>query len=615
VDPRAATTRAEDFSAFGITAIAPVRLSQRIGYAVLVLIGLAIAAGFGHFWFAQARLPHDFSRRDDVADVLLFCLLTFVVWHRLLLDIAAWLLCTMVPSYGQPPDPPAGLRVAFITTFVPSSEPLDLLYRTVTSMLAADYPHDTWVLDEGNDADARAMCHSIGAYHFSRKGRPEFNTKGGRFAARTKGGNHNAWYAVYGARYDIVATVDTDFQVRKDFLTRTLGHFRDPSVAFVGTPQIYGNIGNWIARGAAQQTYLFYGPIMRALSALGMTLLIGANHVVRVSALRDIGWYQGHITEDLATGVRFHADRWRSVYVPEPLAVGEGPTTFAAFFAQQYRWSTGCISVFFRNSPWLNLRMRLRHGFLYFVLEQFYFSGVRFAVAVALLLLYYVSGWTPADLPLITLLMWYVPLLTWQQIMIRVLQGFNVRPDEEGGRYMEARLVTIAAIPVYFLAFIGVLAGRRAAFKITRKGDGGDLATDRISVFRPQFTLCALMGLGLAVGYVLHHRLWAFDAWGVAMIAIYLGLGASVLWRQVAVAARITERAMSMGLDWQLRGPVADRPLPYGSAPPWGPLDRALPTAERAMNVDLGWQSKDSVADRPLPFGGPTAWRSLDRAR
>jgi cellulose synthase (UDP-forming) len=54
--------------------------------------------------------------------------------------------------------------------------------------------------------------------------------------------------------------------------------------------------------------------------------------VVRVAALRDIGWYQGHLTEDLATGMRFHVGPWESVYVPEPLAVGEGPTTWAAYF-------------------------------------------------------------------------------------------------------------------------------------------------------------------------------------------------------------------------------------------------------------------------------------------
>jgi cellulose synthase (UDP-forming) len=555
-------TRANDFNALAAIETAPaamakVRLSQRIGYIVLMLIGLAFAAGFGHFWFAPGRLPHDFSKGKDAADLVLFGALTFVVWHRLILDIAAWLLCTLVRSHQQPPVPRPGLRVAFITTFVPSSESLALLQRTVTHMVAADYQHDTWVLDEGDDPAARAMCRRLGAYHFTRKGRPEFNTKGGRFAARTKGGNHNAWYAVHQQHYDIVASVDTDFVVRRDFLTHTLGYFNDPTVGFVGTPQVYGNTGNWIARGAAQQTYLFYGPILRALSSMGMALLIGANHVERVSALRDAGWYQGHLTEDLATGKRYHAARWRSIYVPEVLAVGEGPTSWGAFFAQQYRWAAGDINIFFTDSLHLNLRMRPLHGFMYFMLEQFYFSGLRFALAMALLLLYYVTGWTPADIPLLPLLTWYVPLLVWQQIMIRALQGFNVRPDEEGGSYLEGRLITIGTIPVYFLAFVGVLLGRRMTFNITRKGHSEELVTDRIGVFRSHFAVCGVLALCMIVGWGLNHRLWVFDAWGIGTIVIYLGLAATVLWRQVAVAARITEQAATLDLDGQTWGPAA----------------------------------------------------------
>ena len=45
--------------------------------------------------------------------------------------------------------------------------------------------------------------------------------------------------------------------------------------------------------------------------------------------------------------MRFHAGRWESVYVPEALAVGEGPTTWAAYFNQQYRWAFGCMNIFF----------------------------------------------------------------------------------------------------------------------------------------------------------------------------------------------------------------------------------------------------------------------------
>ncbi len=119
---------------------------------------------------------------------------------------------------------------------------------------------------------------------------------------------------------------------------------------------------------------------------------------MRVAALRDIGWYQGHLTEDLATGMRFHVARWESVYVPEPPAVGEGPTTWAAYFNQQYRWAFGCMNIFF-TTHWLkvNLRMRITHAICYFLMEQFYFSGL------------------------------------WRQVMQFWLQRFNIRPKLERG--------------------------------------------------------------------------------------------------------------------------------------------------------------------------------------
>jgi hypothetical protein len=61
-------------------------------------------------------------------------------------------------------------------------------------MVAARYPHDTWVLDEGDSAEVQRLCEEIGVWHFSRKGRPPYNTVEGPFKVMTKGGNHNAWY-------------------------------------------------------------------------------------------------------------------------------------------------------------------------------------------------------------------------------------------------------------------------------------------------------------------------------------------------------------------------------------------------------------------------------------
>jgi len=58
------------------------------------------------------------------------------------------------------PSPAAarpGMRVGVATTFVSSSEPIEMLEGTLRAVIAMDYPHDTWVLDEGDDE--RPNCY------------------------------------------------------------------------------------------------------------------------------------------------------------------------------------------------------------------------------------------------------------------------------------------------------------------------------------------------------------------------------------------------------------------------------------------------------------------------
>ena len=273
--------------------------------------------------------------------------------------------------------------------------------------------------------------------------------------------------------------------------------------------------------------------------------LIGANHVIRVRALQDIGWYQGHLTEDLATGKRIHAKRWQSVYVPLPLAVGEGPTTWAAYFSQQYRWATGCMHIFFTQSPWLNARMRRAHALYYFLLEQYYLSGVSMVIGVVLLMLYYAFGWRAANLQLGQALYWYAPLLTWRQVMMFWLQRFNVRPAVERGVLWAGRLVTAAAIPIYFLAFVGVVRRKRVTFKTTPKGGNQGQDLDELSVFAPHLVIAGILAAGLVLGLLRGHTAWIFMAWGIAISAVLSGFAAHLLCRRIAAAVRLRKRTYS----------------------------------------------------------------------
>lgn len=496
------------------------RQDRRVHFS-LGLIGLLLVVAFAVTWFNPSNIPLTFSGQFWALNIILFALTTYIVWHEVIAGLYNFELLGKIRPYKYK-APQKNLKVAFITTFVPGSEPHSMLRQSLKAMTEAHYTHDTWLLDEGNDKLARAICKELGVRYFTRKNKARYNTDGGVFAKKTKGGNHNAWYDAHGHRYDIVAQVDTDFIVSKSFLTETLGQFRDPKVAFVGTPQYYGNYADGlVARGAAEQTYSFYGPILRGQSGYSSPMMIGANHIVRVKALRSIGWYAAHLTEDLLTGMRLFASGWKSVYCPKVLAIGEGPATWDAYFAQQMRWAHGCFDVLFRHSwrllPKMNLSRSLRH----FVSLQHYMTGFNIIIGSILLSLYLLLGISSANYSLIYAVLIYLPLLAWLYFVPLWYHRFNIMHKKERGLMLSGKIVGLAVQPVYFLALIGALRNKKITFHVTPKGvEKNDDVTFRLFGFHLALGLMSLISLVVGIA----HQRFSFVLIFWALANVLLGI-------------------------------------------------------------------------------------------
>ena len=461
----------------------------------LVAIGV-----FAFWWFRISHIPDNFSGTLKVLDWLLFAAVSYVIWHPLVMEVLSWVISSNIKEIREQ-TPLDGVRVAFITTIVPKNEPVELLHKCLPAMVNAEYPHDTWLLDEGNNEEIQKICDTYGVKYFTRFGKDEYNTHGGKFT-RTKGGNHNSWYEAYGNDYDFVAQVDTDFVPDSNFLTKTLGYFRDPEVAFVGTPQVYGNTSDsFVALGASQQQFSFYGAILRGLSGMGMTLLIGANHVLRVSAFKRVNHYTAHITEDLVTGMKLHADGWKSVYVPFALAVGEGPSTWESYFNQQLRWAYGCIDILFRHSFRHFRKMKLRQAIYYFFLQQHYFSGLAMALGTIFISLYFFFGIRAADVDITKFFIGYsgVALVCW--LMSVWMQQFDVVKKSEGKLFLAGKIVSIAVWPIWFIASVRSLTGQRMNYKVTPKGEGASIASVSLRPFIPHFIFAVISIAGLCSSF------------------------------------------------------------------------------------------------------------------
>lgn len=191
-----------------------------------------------------------------------------------LFSIAAW---RSMDRPGTPPEPEPGLGVdVFITTY--NEEP-ELVLATVRAALAIRYPHRTWVLDDGARPHLRVAAEQLGAGYISRgtewEGKPR----------HAKAGNLNN--ALGQTEGEFFLVLDADQVPHPEILDRILGHFRDPRVAFVQSPQWFGNVP--VDDPLGSQAPLFYGPIMQGKDGWNAAFFCGSNAVMRREALMQLG--------------------------------------------------------------------------------------------------------------------------------------------------------------------------------------------------------------------------------------------------------------------------------------------------------------------------------------
>ncbi|MER5482274.1 cellulose synthase catalytic subunit [Streptomyces sp. NPDC002812] len=461
---------------------------------------------------------------------------------------------TMVARDPVPVPAEPGTRVAFLTTYVPGKEPLSMAAATLRGAVAVrhDGPLDVWLLDEGDDPGARELCAALGVRHFTRKGVAEWNTAKGAHRARTKHGNYNSWLARHGADYDYFASVDTDHVPLPQYLERMLGFFRDPDIAFVVGPQVYGNYTASVTKAAESQQYLFHALIQRAGNRYGAPMFVGTNNAVRISALRQVGGLYDSLTEDMATGFELHRSRnpgtgrfWRSVYTPDVLAVGEGPSTWTDLFTQQLRWSRGTYETLlrqywrgcFRMPPgrWLNYTLML----VYYPM-----TAVNWLLGVLSCVLFLWFGASGTQVSTEVWLMLYTDAAALQVGLYLWNRRHNVSPHEpEGSGGLAGMAMSAVCAPVYLKSLGSAVLRTRGRFVVTPKGRVA--SPDRLATFRIHLFWAAVLLVSLAASVRYEHTHAAMRTWAVLALAVTLAPPA--VWAVTELRARTARSAPGGG--------------------------------------------------------------------
>jgi cellulose synthase (UDP-forming) len=341
-----------------------------------------------------------------------------------------------------------------------------ILERTIIGAMAMSYANArVWVLDDGRRAWLSELCAQKGCNYLTRPDN-----------SHAKAGNINhalRHLAQLPSRPDFIAVLDADFVPFRNFLSRTLCLFKDPSVAVVQTPQHFFNPDPIQSNLAISTVFpdeqrFFFDIIMPSKDAWGLAFCCGTSSVIRFSALRELGGFPtDSVTEDFLLTVRLRERGYRTIYLNEKLSVGLAPEGLKQYATQRTRWCLGLIQICRGRSGPFRPRNALPLSLRISLIETFLYWGASFPFRMLCLLapaVYFLFDVRIVQAGLADAVAHFAPMMLTQIAIITWLGGGRMLP-----LIADVYQLLIAPEIITVVAFT-LMRPRGHKFKVTAKG-------------------------------------------------------------------------------------------------------------------------------------------------
>jgi exo-beta-1,3-glucanase (GH17 family)/cellulose synthase/poly-beta-1,6-N-acetylglucosamine synthase-like glycosyltransferase len=296
-------------------------------------------------------LLYDFSQQYMTPAMLVVGLALFVsalgVALVLLAEAHEWAEAVWLRQLRRSPQPraPHDWQPPRVSIHVPAyNEPPEMLVQTLDALAALDYPDYEVLVIDNNTADpavwqpVQRHCERLGArfrfFHVA----PLAGFKAGalNFALR-----HTDPAA------QVVAVIDSDYLVERDWLRELVPLFDDPQTAIVQAPQDYRDGDESLFKAMCNAEYRgFFRIGMVTRNERNAIIQHGTMTMVRRRVLEEVGgWGEWCITEDAELGLRIFEQGHKASYVPHTYGRGLIPDNFLDFKKQRFRWAYGAVLI------------------------------------------------------------------------------------------------------------------------------------------------------------------------------------------------------------------------------------------------------------------------------
>ncbi len=409
----------------------------------MVFIGILCMTNFV-FWFY--RLGYKPS--------LLFWVLSISLGYGFLRILYMWYHYISI-KIPKKPHGNSKFTVDILTTYFPG-EPYEMILETLDAIQKITYPHTTYLCDEANDPYLKEACNKLNVVHVTRNNR-----------INAKAGNINN--ALQQASGEICVVLDPDHIPQPHFLDPILPHFNDPKIGFVQIVQSYYNSKkSLVARGAAEQTFQFYGPMMMSMNRYGTVNAIGANCTFRRAALDSIGGHAPGLSEDMHTAMLLYSKGWKSVYVPKVLAKGLVPEDLSTYYKQQLKWSRGTFDLLFYVYPKIAKFFSPLQKLHFALLPLHYLVGIIYLISFLIPILSLLLSESPWDGNLIHFMVIGLPL-SLSVVLIRAYIQKWVIEEKERGFHIIGGLLQMNTWWIFLIGFIYTIFRKKIPYLPTPK--------------------------------------------------------------------------------------------------------------------------------------------------
>jgi len=228
------------------------------------------------------------------------------------------------------------------------NEPPEMVKQTLDALANLDYPDFEVLIIDNNTKDpgvwepVRDYCATLG---------PRFKFFHVAPLAGFKGGALNFLIPHTAPDAEVIAVIDSDYCVDRNWLKHMVPHFADPKIAIVQSPQDYRDQNESKFKKLCYSEYKgFFHIGMVTRNDRDAIIQHGTMTMTRRSVLEELGWADWCICEDAELGLRVFEKGYSAAYSHNSYGKGLMPDTFIDFKKQRFRWAYGAIQIIKRHS-------------------------------------------------------------------------------------------------------------------------------------------------------------------------------------------------------------------------------------------------------------------------